>query len=90
MMTGAFCAFVDLFFSPGLCTTGKGYEQSCLEALNGSHPVIEGYVEMLRAPLAGKGRSCDYFTVMRHPIDRLVSAFFYCPDRDKQLRPRKW
>ena len=28
--------------------------------------------------------------MMRHPIDRLVSAFFYCPDSgDKQARPDK-
>ena len=36
------------------------------------------------------GRKCHYFTMMRHPIDRLVSAFFYCPDSgDKQARPDK-
>ncbi|CBJ29219.1 hypothetical protein Esi_0138_0056 [Ectocarpus siliculosus] len=28
---------------------------------------------------------------MRHPIDRLLSAFFYCPaDGDVQDRPTKW
>lgn len=36
------------------------------------------------------GRQCDFFTMMRHPIDRLVSAFYYCPQiNDKQVRPRK-
>ena len=36
------------------------------------------------------GRQCDVFTMMRHPIDRLVSAFYYCPQvNDKQIRPRK-
>lgn len=45
---------------------------------------------MSRYPLQGIGRACEYFTVMRHPIDRLVSAFFYCPkDHDVQDRPPK-
>lgn len=36
------------------------------------------------------GRDCQYFTMMRHPIDRLVSAFFYCPqDHDVQHRPNE-
>ena len=36
------------------------------------------------------GRKCHYFTMMRHPIDRLLSAFFYCPESgDKQARPDK-
>lgn len=74
----------------GLCVSGRGYEQSCLQALNGSYPVISGYVELVRRPLEDSGRMCDYFTVMRHPIDRLVSAFFYCPDHDPQNRPVKW
>ncbi|CAB1104435.1 unnamed protein product [Ectocarpus sp. CCAP 1310/34] len=42
-------------------------------------------------PLEVERRECQYFTMLRHPIDRLVSAFFYCPtDHDVQLRPRKW
>lgn len=41
-----------------------------------------------RAPLNDLGRECEYFTVLRHPIDRLVSAFYYCPvDHDVQSRP---
>lgn len=36
------------------------------------------------------GRDCTFFTMMRHPIDRLVSAFYYCPTyRDVQVRPAK-
>lgn len=31
-----------------------------------------------REPLRTAGRQCDYFTMMREPVDRLVSAFFYC------------
>ncbi|CAM9180585.1 unnamed protein product [Ectocarpus sp. 13 AM-2016] len=35
--------------------------------------------------------NCEYFTLFRHPIDRLVSAFFYCPmDHDRQTRPLKY
>ena len=76
--------------SSGLCVTGSGYEQSCRAAVNGSNPVIAGYAELARRLLEDSGRSCDYFTVLRHPIDRLVSAFFYCPAGDPQKRPKKW
>ena len=31
-----------------------------------------------RAHLDESGRQCEYFTMMREPIDRLLSAFFYC------------
>eukprot|EP00904_Undaria_pinnatifida_P012570 jgi/Undpi1/8443/HiC_scaffold_25.g10911.m1 len=34
-----------------------------------------GYTEALR-PIAM--RKCKWFTVFRHPVERLVSAFFYC------------
>ncbi len=30
------------------------------------------------ARLEETGRDCEYFTMMREPISRLVSAFFYC------------
>ncbi|CAN0101748.1 unnamed protein product, partial [Ectocarpus fasciculatus] len=44
-----------------------------------------------RYPLEVIGRECEYFTMMRHPIDRLLSAFFYCPAvHDVQDRPPKW
>ncbi|CAM9187191.1 unnamed protein product, partial [Laminaria digitata] len=54
--------------------------------------VIMGYVEMLRLPLEDIGRSCEYFTMVRNPIDRLVSAFYFCPDDKviKDHRPKKW
>eukprot|EP00904_Undaria_pinnatifida_P002706 jgi/Undpi1/12436/HiC_scaffold_5.g02107.m1 len=53
--------------------------------------VIVGYGEMLRRPLEDIGRDCEYFTMMRDPIERLVSAFYYCPtDHDIQNRPSKW
>eukprot|EP00903_Cladosiphon_okamuranus_P015030 g13906.t1 len=75
---------------PAMCLNGIGQEQTCLDAMNNA-PVIAGYAELLRYPLESIGRSCEYFTVMRHPIDRLVSAFFYCPgDHDPQDRPKKW
>lgn len=37
------------------------------------------------------GRSCEYFTMVREPIDRLVSAFYFCPDNKviKDNRPKK-
>ncbi|CAB1103839.1 unnamed protein product [Ectocarpus sp. CCAP 1310/34] len=42
-------------------------------------------------PLEAVRKDCEYFTLLRHPVDRLVSAFFYCPtDHDIQKRPRKW
>lgn len=74
----------------GLCVTGPGYEQTCLDAANGAHPVIAGYTELLRDVMVERGRECDHFTVVRHPVDRLVSAFFYCPEHDPQARPKKW
>lgn len=49
--------------------------------------------ERSRNPLNELGRKCDFFTMMRHPVSRLVSAFYYCPeDHDQQLlltRPLK-
>lgn len=38
--------------------------------------VVGGYTEALRFDPRFKG--CAWFTVFRHPIPRLVSAFFYC------------
>ncbi|CBN74365.1 expressed unknown protein [Ectocarpus siliculosus] len=75
---------------PGLCVIGPSSAEACLDALHHSS-VIMGYVELLRDPMEELGRRCDYFTMMRHPIDRLVSAFYYCPTfHDKQVRPNKW
>lgn len=40
-----------------------------------------------RNPLDELGRDCKYFTMIRNPVSRLVSAFYYCPeDHDQQLR----
>ncbi|CAM9540281.1 unnamed protein product, partial [Hapterophycus canaliculatus] len=76
--------------TPGLCVIGPRSAEGCLDALHHSS-VIMGYVELLRNPMQELGRQCEFFTMMRHPIDRLVSAFFYCPHiNDKQERPRKW
>ncbi|CAN0088367.1 unnamed protein product [Scytosiphon promiscuus] len=76
--------------APAVCLNGQGQEYTCQAAMQNS-AVIVGYAELLRYPLQSIGRACEYFTVMRHPIDRLVSAFFYCPeDHDVQLRPKKW
>lgn len=44
---------------------------------------------MLRDPLEKAGRSCEFFTMMRHPVSRLVSAFYFCPDDDRLDRPAK-
>ncbi|CAM9902494.1 unnamed protein product, partial [Scytosiphon promiscuus] len=66
------------------------YTPGCLSGLHHS-AVIIGHGELIRKPLEKVGRRCEYFTAMRHPIDRLVSAFFYCPnDHDLQNRPSKW
>eukprot|EP00904_Undaria_pinnatifida_P005211 jgi/Undpi1/181/HiC_scaffold_1.g00178.m1 len=76
----------------GLCTVeATSTINLCRDALYNSS-VIMGYGELLRHPLEEIGRAdCEYFTMMRHPISRLVSAFYYCPkDHDPQLRPRKW
>ncbi|CAN0222420.1 unnamed protein product [Ectocarpus sp. 12 AP-2014] len=77
---------------PAVCINGHGRTKACLEAVNTS-AIITGYAELIRRvyPLEVERRECEYFTMLRHPIDRLVSAFFYCPtDHDVQLRPRKW
>ncbi|CAB1120652.1 unnamed protein product [Ectocarpus sp. CCAP 1310/34] len=78
---------------PGLCVAGGGEKtNSCKEAFNSS-AVIMGYAEAMRqdVPLEAVRKDCEYFTLLRHPVDRLVSAFFYCPkEHDVQSRPPKW
>ncbi|CAM9148414.1 unnamed protein product [Hapterophycus canaliculatus] len=75
---------------PAVCVTGESRIQACVQAINSS-AVIAGCAELLRDPLEKSARNCEYFTVMRNPVDRLVSAFFYCPtDHDIQHRPAKW
>ncbi|CAM9583975.1 unnamed protein product [Ectocarpus sp. 6 AP-2014] len=39
-----------------------------------------GYVEALRRS-PGVAESCQYFTVFRHPVNRVVSAYYYCRNR---------
>ncbi|CAM9646321.1 unnamed protein product [Scytosiphon promiscuus] len=43
-----------------------------------------GYTEGLRK-FGGGFESCKWFTMFRHPIARLVSAYFYCMGRNDQL-----
>eukprot|EP00903_Cladosiphon_okamuranus_P012839 g11997.t2 len=76
---------------PGMCTYGGKFTtpELCLDALHNSS-VIAGYGEVLRDPLEKAGRSCDFFTMIRHPVPRLVSAFYFCPDDDRLDRPDKW
>eukprot|EP00904_Undaria_pinnatifida_P005222 jgi/Undpi1/182/HiC_scaffold_1.g00179.m1 len=75
---------------PGLCTSdGSTSIEECYTALHNSS-VIMGYGELLRNPLRDIGRECEWFTMMRHPIDQIVSAFYYCPGHDIQRRPLKW
>ncbi|CAM9472330.1 unnamed protein product, partial [Laminaria digitata] len=77
---------------PGLITgVRRTTPERRLEIIHTSS-VIMGYVEMLRLPLVDSGRSCDYFTMVRDPIDRLVSAFYFCPTDKviKDNRPEKW
>ena len=63
-----------------------------LEGINGTRTaeiifsagegIIYGaYAEGLR-PVEGSG-NCKWFTVFRHPVSRLVSAFFYCKYMDR-------
>lgn len=40
--------------------------------------IMGGYPEALRGTAAAVGDKCKWFTVFRHPIPRLVSAYFYC------------
>eukprot|EP00904_Undaria_pinnatifida_P009827 jgi/Undpi1/5975/HiC_scaffold_2.g01249.m1 len=64
---------------------------SCGRSLSTSSVIASAFGELLRIPLMELGRECDYFTMVRHPIDRLVSAFFYCPtDHDLGRSPSKW
>ncbi|CAN0128979.1 unnamed protein product, partial [Scytosiphon promiscuus] len=43
-----------------------------------------GYSEGLR-PFGGGVEDCKWFTMFRHPIPRLVSAYFYCRGKNDQL-----
>ncbi|CAN0146142.1 unnamed protein product [Ascophyllum nodosum] len=77
---------------PGTCSTSirTPVHDGCLDAMHNAS-VIVGYGEMMRIGFKRIGRQCDFFTMMRHPIDRLVSAFFYCPEsHDVQNRPKEY
>lgn len=44
--------------------------------------VTGGYPEALRRSLAADVR-CDWFTLFRHPVSRMVSAYYYCKQTPK-------
>lgn len=70
--------------TPALCIERNfGKEDRCMHAVYHAE-VIVGYSELIRAPLEQAQRECQWFTMLRHPIDRLISLFFYCnnPDTD--------
>lgn len=54
----------------------KGYAKNLVRDKRWS-VVAGGYTEGLRAPVQG---SCKWFTMFRHPVSRLVSAYFYCQE----------
>lgn len=59
---------------------GDAYAQSIAEDLvyGRNHSVVAGgYVESLRRS-SDVGSKCKWFTVFRHPISRLVSAYYFC------------
>lgn len=41
------------------------------------------FVALRREQLTSTGRHCEFYTMMRDPMDRLVSAFFYCKYRHR-------
>ena len=49
--------------------------------LHGNYSLVTGgFTEALRA--MGGGGGCKWFTVFRHPVARLVSAYYYCKHKD--------
>lgn len=57
---------------------GKAYTQDFARNLTIGKDwdvAVGGYAEALRP---STGKSCKWFTVFRHPISRMVSAYFYC------------
>lgn len=53
---------------------GDSYANMMLE--RNSTYILGEYAESLRS--YGGGRDCKWFTMFRHPIPRLVSAYFFC------------
>lgn len=41
--------------------------------------------EVLGSPVLRRAPACAWFTVARHPIDRMVSAYFYCRQNEDAL-----
>lgn len=79
----------DGSWEPGICTFSEE-EGDCSYSLHNAS-VITGYTELLRNAFVEIGRECSYFTMVRHPIDRLVSEFYYCPeDHDVQIREKQF
>lgn len=54
--------------------TGKRAAEGIMR--RGKGIIYGGYAEALRQ-IEGSDR-CKWFTIFRHPVSRLVSAFFYC------------
>lgn len=61
---------------------GDTWRDSFAKALISSGRIVAmgGYTEALRRSTETQDR-CEWFTVFRHPIPRLVSAFYYCQKR---------
>lgn len=64
---------------------GQDYADSAAASLaspTGLNAVAGGYPEALRNTAAFRAdngiQACRWFTVFRHPVSRLVSAFYYC------------
>lgn len=71
---------------PGLCIKSDVINSElCMNAARNAE-VIVGYTETLRPTLTESGRKCQWFIMLRHPIERLISLFFYCNNPDTQGR----
>lgn len=76
--------FQDVAFSTPAPLTATLHRTHGIDQCCCVRPVL-----VLRDPLEKEGRSCEFFTMMRHPVSRLVSAFYFCPDDDRLDRPAK-
>lgn len=57
-------------------------EQIKEPAIMGGTKYLAGHVETFRPALQEGGADCQWFTMLRHPIERLISLFFYCNNPD--------
>ena len=67
-------------YSGGIWKMGNDYSQTIAEKLAHGEEwnvIAGGYVESLRR-MSSVGSKCRWFTVFRHPITRMVSAYQYC------------